>query len=298
MSRVVGMTGVGAASGDTELGRTIVEFRAVNGRSFSLKTRLMPPAAGLELALEKAASAHVRRGSVTCIVEATASEGTRPLVVDRSVLRGAVAELRAAAADAGLSPELRLADLLALPGVVLDQAVDGTRSTRGLPPLLAALVEKSLAALVAERVREGELTARLVVQLLDEIERSYRRVAERAPQAVAEYRGRLLARVNEVLAGQAARPLEPGDVIREVAMYAERVDVSEELQRLSAHVARARELLQRGGEVGRALEFLMQELLREVNTVGSKAQDVDVAHDVVAMKADIDRLRELVANLE
>lgn len=292
------MTGVGSASGDTELGRTVVELRAVNGRTLSVKHRLTPYTAGLELALERALASRLRRGTVTCIVEATPTEATRRPLVDRAALRAAVLDLRQAAAEVGLEDEVRLADALALPGVVLSQSGDATRVGRELPPEVAALVEQALTSLTREREREGELTARALTDLLASFGRARDKVAVRAPQALAEYRGRLLKRVNEVLAGQANKPIEPGDVIREVAMYAERTDVSEELQRIDAHLGRAVELLQQGGEVGRALEFLMQELLREVNTVGSKAQDVEIAHDVVAMKANIDKLRELVANVE
>lgn len=292
------MTGVGSASGDTALGRTVVELRAVNGRTLAVKHRLTPSAAGLDLALERAIAAKVRRGTVTCIVEATPTDETRRPVVDRAALRAAMQDLRAAAAEVGLQSEVRLADALALPGVLLAQNGDATRVARDLPPDVAALLERALSALAHERLREGEATARMVGALLADLGRARDRVAQRAPQVAADYRGRLLTRVNEVLAGQAKVTLEPSDVIREVAMFAERIDVHEELQRIGAHLDRAQQLLRQGGEVGRSLEFLMQELLREVNTVGSKAQDVEVAHDVVAMKANIDKLRELVANVE
>ena len=108
---------------------------------------------------------------------------------------------------------------------------------------------------------------------------------------------RLLQRVNEFLAGQ-ARTMEDGDVIREVAAFADRSDVAEELQRLTTHFAEERELLANGGEIGRKFEFLLQETLREVNTLGSKSQDAEMAQCVVAMKTAIDRLREQAANLE
>jgi len=298
VSGVVGMTGVGAASGDTELGRTVVELRAVNGRGLVVKHRATAAVAGLELALERVISARVRRGTVTCSVEATPTDTCRRGVVDRAALRAAVQDLRAAAAEVGLAADVRLADVLALPGVVMAPNGDGNRLARDLPAEVAQLLDRALAALLHERRREGEQIATSVLALLDGLAQGRERVQQRAPQALAEYRGRLLGRVNDVLAGQAGKPLEASDVIREVAMYAERIDVSEELHRIAAHIERARELLQQGGEVGRALEFLMQELLREVNTVGSKAQDVEIAHEVVAMKASIDKLRELVANVE
>jgi uncharacterized protein (TIGR00255 family) len=163
--------------------------------------------------------------------------------------------------------------------------------------VFARLVEQAVGALMAERAREGHDTVAHVDALLAGLAQTRTRVAARAPAVIAEYRGKLLARVNEVLAAQQVA-LTPADVIREVALYAERADVAEELQRLGAHLARAQQLLAAGGEVGRTLEFLAQEMLREVNTLGSKAQDVEIAHEVVSMKASIDKLRELVANLE
>jgi uncharacterized protein (TIGR00255 family) len=171
------------------------------------------------------------------------------------------------------------------------------RATREPSAAFSALLERALAVLVAERLREGIATKTAAADLLAAFAAVRDRVERRMPQVLDDYRRKLVARVNEFLADK-ARALEPSDVIREVALYADRVDATEELQRIAAHLQRARELLSQGGEVGRSLEFLLQELLREVNTLGSKAQDVEIAHAVVAMKAHIDKLRELVANLE
>lgn len=289
------MTGAGSASGDTELGRTLVEVRAVNGRGLTFKHRLAPAAAGYEAVLERAVAGQLRRGSITCIVDVTPSEGARRLGIDPALLRAAAEELRAAALQAGLVPEFTLADLLAIPGVVANQ--DPGRARREPSAEFQTLVDRAVAALCAERRREGQVMASGIARLLDNLIAARAAAAQRAPAALADYRARLLLRVNEFLAGQ-ARTLEPNDVLREVAMYAERVDAGEELSRLDAHLLRARGLLAQGGEIGRSLEFLLQEMLREINTLGSKSQDVEIAHAVVGMKADVDKLRELVANLE
>lgn len=296
MSAVVSMTGVGSASGDTELGRTLVELRAVNGRGISFKHRLAPAAAGYEAVLEKAVASKLRRGTVTCIVDVTPSETSRRLGIDPAVLRAAADELRAAAAQAGLAADFTLSDLLALPGVVA-LPNDAGRARREASAEFTALVERAVAALCAERGREGAEMAATIARLLDSLTAARAVAVSRAPAVLTEYRARLLARINEFLASQ-AKPLQAADVLREVALFAERVDAAEELGRLDAHLARARALLAQGGEVGRSLEFLLQEMLREINTLGSKSQDVEIAHAVVGMKADVDKLRELVANLE
>ena len=290
------MTGVGSARGDTEFGRTLIELRAVNGRGLSIKHRLPPTLAGLEPVLERAIGARVRRGTVTCIVEAQPIDTARRVNIDREALLDAVRELRSIAAAAGLSDRIELRDVLAVPGVVA-APTDAPRAAREPSPEFQALAERAVAALMGERQREGTATLEYVTGLVADFVVARDRVARRAPEVFADYRSKLLARVNEVLADQ-AKPLTPSDVIREVALYADRVDVTEELQRITAHVGRVGELLAAGGEIGRTLEFLLQELLREVNTVGSKSQDVEIAHDVVSMKASVDKLRELVANLE
>jgi uncharacterized protein (TIGR00255 family) len=136
-----------------------------------------------------------------------------------------------------------------------------------------------------------------VLAELGELERDLAAVRVRAPAVVGEHRRKLLQRVNEVLAERAVA-VEDKDVVREVALLADRVDVAEEVQRLNAHIARARVEIERGGTIGRTLEFLSQEMLREVNTIGSKTPDVEVAHRVVAMKSAIEKLREQTANLE
>ena len=290
------MTGVGSARGDTEFGRTLIELRAVNGRGLSIKHRLPSTLAGLEPMLERAIGGRVRRGTVTCIVEAQPIDTTRRVNIDREALIEAVRELRSIATAAGLSDRIELRDVLAVPGVIA-APTDAPRAAREPSPEFQALAERAVAALMGEREREGAATLEYVTGLVADFVVARDRVARRAPEVFADYRSKLLARVNEVLADQ-AKPLTPADVIREVALYADRVDITEELQRITAHVGRVRELLAAGGEIGRTLEFLLQELLREVNTVGSKSQDVEIAHDVVSMKASVDKLRELVANLE
>ena len=139
-------------------------------------------------------------------------------------------------------------------------------------------------------------TVAAMIGELDLAEEAIGTIAERAPEVVSHYRAKLLQRVNEFLEGR-AKTMDDSDVIREVAVFADRVDITEELQRLGSHVSKTRELFASGGAVGRSLVFLVQEMLREVNTVGSKSPDVTIAHLVVTVKACIDKLKEQAANL-
>lgn len=292
---VQGMTGVGSAAGRTELGHTVVEVRSVNGRGFAAKLRLADACMGMEMGLEQSLRARVRRGSLTLIVEAEPESAKGRTMVDEAVAAQAVEQLRDLATRLGLVDDLSASSLLAIPGV-LD---GGTRARASvpLPPAFGALVGEAVDALVVHRLAEGEAALAAVQEGLAALETRLAAVRERAPQLVAEHRARLLKRVNEFLDGR-ARALSDQDVLHEVALFADRVDVSEELQRLAEHLRALRDTLERGGEVGRTLEFLLQEVLREVNTLGSKSPDVAIAHDVVAMKSTVEKLKEQAANLE
>jgi uncharacterized protein (TIGR00255 family) len=190
-----------------------------------------------------------------------------------------------------------LADVLAVPGVLAGGTASRVRGADTLAAELGALVDAAVERLLEARAADGAATVaalRAEIERLDELRAS---VAERAPTIVAEYREKLIARVNEFLAGR-AHQIDDADVVRELGLFADRVDINEELDRLGAHVAEMRRRLAAGGTVGRELEFLLQETLREVNTIGSKSADAAVSHLVVAMKSCVDRLREHGANLE
>jgi uncharacterized protein (TIGR00255 family) len=285
------MTGVGLAAGPSELGRVRVEVRTVNGRGFTAKLRLPAAAWCHELAIEERVRAAIRRGSTTVVLE---REQQAPPLPDPAVLRDVGQSLARLAADLGL-PAPSLADVLQCANA--GRAAEA-QTSRPLPPQLGALVDAALADLAAHRRSDGAGTVQAIDAELDQFESLRRQAATRTPQLQAEYRDRLLARVQEFVQAHLSGPIQAFDVVREVAMFADKVDVAEELQRLAAHLAELRATLARGGEVGRRLEFLLQELLRETNTLGSKSPDPTIAHVVVAMKAGIERMKEQAANLE
>ncbi len=283
------MTGTGVAAGATECGALRIEVRSVNGRSLQIKQRLCAEVLGLEPAFDEAIRKVVTRGSLTLAIDRV---GGGALAIDRGAMQSLVADLRALASELGLDGELSLRDVLSFAG--------GARTPtmgRELLPGLAALLQSALADLQDHRATDGAATVAAMAMELDAIERLRAAAMLRAPTIVSEYRERLRQRVGEFLAAQGLE-LAAADVVREVALFAERVDVGEELQRLGAHTVEVRALLQRGGAIGRKLDFLLQELLREANTLGAKSPDVAMAHAVVAMKTAIDRLKEQAANLE
>lgn len=291
MGTLQSMTGAGFAAGECELGDVRVEVRTANGRGLNVKLRLPPAAAAYEAAIEACVRARLRRGSVAVVVERAQSGSGLP---DRAMLRKVAVELRQLADELQLPPP-RIADVVLAAGV----AVRGEATTsRPLPPRLEALLAAALDDLVAHREKDGAGTAAAIGTALDELTAACRTAAERAPALVDEYRARLLQRVQEFVVANVPAPPPAVDLVREVGLFAERVDVAEEQQRLLAHLAEVRAALAAGGEVGRRIEFLLQELLRETNTLGSKSPDAAMAHTVVAMKTCIDRIKEQAANLE
>ena len=286
------MTGAGFAAGDSEIGPVRIEVRSVNGRGLSLKLRIPSGCSGFESSLEERLRARLGRGSVLVGAERTANPGTLP---ERATLRAVAAELRE------LAEELQLQQ----PGLmdVVQAASSGSgrseaSTSRPLPERLGALFDAALGQLLAHRQEEGSQTVAAIVAQLDEFVRLTDVAAQRAPELISEYRARLLQRVQEFVAANVPTPPPAVDLVREVAVYADRVDVAEEFQRLRTHTDALKKLLTEGGEVGRRLEFLLQELLRETNTLGSKSPDTEVAHAVVAMKSCISVIKEQVANLE
>ncbi len=285
------MTGVGFASGATEAGPLRIELRSVNGRALSLKLRLASVCAGYEAAIEELVRERVRRGSVLVVIERAA---TGPAPLDRGLLRAAAAELHQLAGEVGL-PSPTVADVLHYSGALTrTEAV----TSRPLPAGLRALVVAAIADLLQSRAADGAGTVQAMQAQLQTFGEHLQSAAARAPQVVAAFGERLLQRVREFVAAHAPGQVPAVDLVREVALHADRVDVAEELQRLGNHLGAIGALLAGGGEVGRRVEFLLQELLRETNTLGSKSPDSAIAHDVVAMKSVIDRLREQAANLE
>jgi len=287
------MTGHGAASCEHEGMHIAVELRSVNNRSFKAMLRLPDALGSLEGELEAWLARRVARGSVSLTVrlgDGTARSAGR---INTEALRGYLQQLQAVDAAARVDAGA----LLGLPGVVIDDG--GAAICVAAKPVLERLLEEATKALFAMRDREGEA---LRVQLLsfgELIEQRLKEVAERAPEVSRLYGERLKTRLNAMLseAGMAARQ---EDVLREIATFAERADVAEEVQRLGGHLQQFRKLLDpRSAEaVGRTLDFLAQEMLREANTIASKASDLEIARRVVEMKTAIDRIKEQAANAE
>jgi len=289
------MTGFGAAEGRVGTLRVSVELRTVNHRFFNPSIKLPSTLGRWEGEVRELLRQRVARGHVTLFARVDRDPDARTAaVVDEERFAGYVTQLRSLAERHGLSTALDVATVLRMPDVL---RTDAAEEPEGSASELLAIVQQATDALDATRRDEG---ARVVAVLLDRIatlEAAYRRIADRAPARLAEQRERLRTNVRELAAGVA---VDEQRLAQELAILADRLDVSEEIDRFRMHVAAFRGALTDGTAepVGKRLGFLLQEMLREANTTGSKANDAPMLHDVVLVKEELERVREQVENVE
>jgi uncharacterized protein (TIGR00255 family) len=288
------MTGFGGASREHDSVSLRAEVRSVNHRHLQVKTRLPSELAALEPAVEKRVRGRLGRGSVTVTVSLTLASTAQAATINQELLARYRHQLLAAARELGLDGGLDLATLVALPGVLAAPEVGV--DDQALEPRVLETVDAAVDALVAMRRTEGAALEAELRRLAAGLGEIVARIEERVPAVVAALHAGLRERVSELL-GPGAE-LSDADLAREVALLADRADVSEELARLKSHLDQLAAALEAEGAVGRRLDFLVQELLREVNTIGSKASDAEIAHRVIDAKTAIERLREQIQNVE
>jgi uncharacterized protein (TIGR00255 family) len=298
---LLSMTGFGSARGVGPGFAVVVEVRAVNNRHLKLSVRGTDPYPLFESELEKVVRRHVRRGSVQVQVRVDREARAADLTLNTAALQAykrqvieACDGLDSTAVNAVLS------GLLALPGIAPE---GGDGIVGGLPedewPVVEKVLDAALTACDGVRRDEGRAMAVELMALHAAMSDALAGVRECLPAVVANYRTRILDRVRQAVA-DAGVTLEADQLIREVAVFADRTDVSEEVTRFAAHLDQFAELVKSGAAdgAGRRLEFVVQEMGREANTMGSKAGDVGVSRRVVDLKANLERVRELIQNVE
>jgi uncharacterized protein (TIGR00255 family) len=293
------MTGFGRAElrGDTLV--VTVEARSVNHRHLDVALRLPRALAPLELEARRAIAARLERGRVDVTVQVTpvAEHASQRVVTDTALAREYVARARALAAelgDLGVSGGVTLEWLLHRPGVVRVEEAEPAELVVPWPVLEQALGH-ALQELVERRTAEGERLAQELRHLHAELAATVDAMTRRAPAAVARREQRLRERLQALL-GTAG--VEEARIVTEAAVWADKGDITEELARLRAHLAELVLVLDKGGPVGRPLDFLLQELGREVNTVASKSDDLELSQAALAGKGVLEKMREQVQNLE
>ncbi len=289
------MTGFGAATADVAGGRLAVEVRSVNHRFSEVQIRLPRDLAALEDRTRALVQERVRRGRVEVI--ATRDEGTRRMRrvrADFELAAAYVHALRELAGVVGAGDEITLSQVAGLPDVL--KLEDDRVDAESVWPALEAAVRAAADALVAMRAAEGRRLADDLFARAAALEAMTDAVAGRSREVVRAYAERLRGRLAELLR---ETPIDETRMATELVLFAERSDITEELTRLRSHLVQFRQTVaDEEGAVGRKLDFILQEMSRETNTIGSKANDLDVTRTIITMKSELESLREQIQNVE
>lgn len=294
------MTGFGEAAGQSDGMEYAVEIRSVNNRYFKALIRLPEEIAGLEAEIDSQLRKRIKRGSLTCCVKLKQPEATGHRVNDvalEAYLKH-LESVHARVASHDKAVQIDLTALLSLPGVLEpdDQDMNLLKLSR---PIVTDLVEQACDKLTAMRDVEGAMIAEELLSFSSTMRQRLADVKGRAPIVVEEYHTRLRTRMEQLMA-RAELKVDERDLIREVAVFAERADINEEVSRLTGHMEQFEEVLKAndGEPAGRTLDFLSQEMLREANTIASKSNDAPISRAIVEIKSAIDRIKEQAQNVE
>jgi uncharacterized protein (TIGR00255 family) len=292
---IVSMTGFGDASVALDGTHYAVEIRSLNNRFFKPVIKLPDLVAGLEPEIETRLRDRLVRGSITCILKMRVEGASAAYAINQAALQSYVDQLKVVKGLDGVA-RVDLASLLHLPGVCQESDDDADHLDKHGQPIMR-LVDQAIDKLIAMRRREGQALFADLLKHAQVIATSLSEIEKRAPFVIDEYHKRLSNRVNELLS-KAEMQVAQIDLLKEVAVFAERSDISEEIQRLRHHLTAFEQACRTSEHAGRKLDFITQEMLREANTIGSKANDATIAGHVVDIKGAIDRMKEQVQNVE
>jgi uncharacterized protein (TIGR00255 family) len=292
---IISMTGFGDAHAERDGTHYAVEIRSLNNRYFKPVIKLPESISGLEPELESMLREKLGRGSITYILKTRSDSAAAAYHINTHALKSYLEQLQAVKGIDRLV-QIDLAGLVQLPGVCQEPG-DQTDGMERHGPVVRELTAKAIVKLNAMRTREGENLFGELMRHVGVIAANLSEIAKRAPTVIEDYHRRLTQRVGQLLSKAELKVSEP-DLIKEVAVFAERADIAEEIQRLTSHLEAFEESCRSGEHAGRKLDFITQEMLREANTIASKANDGQIARHIVEIKGAIDRLKEQVQNVE
>ena len=288
------MTGYGRAQQLVDGMNITVEIKSVNHRYFEFSSKLSRTYGFLDEKLKGFFNGRLTRGKMECYVQIEAVEEPDTIIsLNHSLVKGYIDAYKELAETYGLENDVKVSDIARVGDIfsVRKQATDEDR----IWAAVSVVAEAALAGFVAMREREGARLRDDVLSRLDEIIKNVEFIEERSPQTVAEYNEKLLARLRELLNDA---HIEEQRILTEAAIFADKIAVAEETVRLRSHISQLRSFLDSSEAIGKKMDFLVQELNREANTIGSKAQDVEIARRVVSVKAEIEKIREQIQNIE
>lgn len=283
------MTGFAAVSGEVPGGRFALELKSVNHRYLEFQTRMPEDLRSHEPQMRELVAAVLTRGKVDCRVTFAAVATRDSFAPNPEAMAALVETQRQILAKFDAKP-LSVWEIMHAPGVMSAEAM-GTDAAKDA---LLGLLKKAIEELNATRAREGEKLAALINERLDRIEALVKEITPFIPGLVSAYQEKLTQKINDAMAGAA----NDERLKQEVVLFASRIDVAEELNRLTAHISEVRRVLKAGGAVGKRLDFLMQELNRESNTLGSKSVSTDTTNVSIELKVLIEQMREQIQNIE
>lgn len=287
---IYSMTGFAVAQRDTTAGTLMVELRSVNHRYLELHLRLDDTLRAFEPQLREAIAAKLGRGKVECRASLVAKSGeTAKAELSETMLEKLAQLSEAAQKHFPQSRPLSVPDILRWPGVLVTDSVEPD----ALGPDLFAALDQCLTELAASREREGAKLTAIMLDRVTQMETLVAKVRPMLPALFKAYQDKLAAKLNEVL-----QSADDARIHQELALYAQKIDVDEELGRLTTHLQEVRRILTAGGAVGKRLDFLMQELNREANTLGSKSVSTETSQASMEFKVLIEQIREQVQNIE
>ena len=291
------MTGQGQGRKPFDQTEISVEVRAVNNRFLKIQTRVSETISGLEPQIESVVKQSLRRGSLQIGVYLSGKTSTSGYCLQESVLESYFHQCTALATKLGADCGVTVASLLQLPGVVGEGGGRLNDVDEALASSVLATVAEAMECLNRMRLAEGQSMGTELTQQLVKLREITLLIEQRAPQVIEEYKQRLHGRLAQSLA-EVGGQIQETDLVREILVMADKADIREEVVRLRSHFLQFRTLLDDPSSQGRKLDFLIQEIFREVNTIGSKAGDAEIAQRVVDMKSIIEQMRELVQNVE
>ena len=288
------MTGYGRGARIVDGRDLTIELKSVNHRFLDLAFRMPRSFACLEDSLRQLMQSRLSRGHIDVFVTyRNLRDDSKSVAVDHALLNAYRTAMQEMSGLTGLEDNARLTDYARMPDVLRVDEAEEDRDA--LKALALDCMNDAIDELLAMRVKEGERMGADIEARLCNIENLTVGVAARAPQVVEEYRVRLTQRVTEIIEGQ---PVDLARITQEVAMYCDRVNIDEEIARMHSHIKGMRDAMASGAAVGRKLDFIVQEMNREANTMGSKASDIELVSHVVNLKSEIEKIREQVQNIE
>ena len=288
---LLSMTGQGVSTVSDENATLTIEIRAVNNRHLKINLRAPDSLIAHESSIEKQIRSVVGRGTINVNIKVMKHSRQDDFTIDTELLQAYQAQLRSLSET---SPSLE--SLLGLPGVVINN-VTSESSVASVQTLSNAALQQALGQFNAMRETEGNAIEAVFNQQLDSLKMIVEQIKDRSPVVVTNYQERLTDKINKLLETHDVT-LNEGDLAREIGLHADRCDITEEVVRLNSHLEQFRNVMQSATSQGRKLDFITQELFREVNTIGSKANDTTIANSVVEAKTIIERIREQVQNIE